>query len=153
MEHTFARDINRLKEQDRKARQQGLQNLMKLTEHSASETQAYFSTVVRKPLLSLLGEPSEANKMLAISLLKRLVAHGTISDDDALYVFQAVFTRLDSIPFPEAAEEVRLALLQLLNQMLERYLDITQPLMADLCNVLSRACQDSFPNSKNVRAT
>jgi hypothetical protein len=152
MEQTYARDINRLKEQDKKARQLGLQNLLKVTEHEAAEAQAFFSTVLRKPLLSLLSEPSEVNKILAINLLKRLTQQGAISDDDALYVFQAVFSRLDTVPFPELAEEVRLSLLQLLALMLERFVDITQPLMADLTNVLARASQDSFPNSKNVRA-
>jgi hypothetical protein len=136
MEQTYARDINLLKKQDKKARQLGLQNLLKVTEHEAAEVQAFFSTVLRKPLLSLLGEPSEANKILATNLLKRLTQQGTISNDDALYVFQAVFSRLDTVPFPEPAEEVRLSLLQLLGLMLERFVDITQPIMADLSNVL-----------------
>jgi hypothetical protein len=104
----------------------------------------------------LLCDPSDICKELTVSLLSKLVNANLVQDDDILHILEAIFARLSILPFPEncklhSAEEVRLAEVRLVKDIIKLQGKNLAPVAGNLCEMLAKAAHDSFPDVKNVR--
>ena len=110
---------------------------------------------LKRILLHLLSDPTDICKELSVSLLSKLVNSSLIEDDDIIHVLQAIFSRLNTLPFPESckiytAEEVRLAEIRLVKDIIVQQRKNLVPVIGDMCEMLAKAAHDSFPDVKNV---
>lgn len=109
--------------------------------------------MLRAPLLKLFSDPAEKCRELAVAMVSTFLTNAV---EDGADLFQAVVpvlvSRLAKLPFPEPAEEMRLALVSLLDEFLKRRecgAEVTT-LLPELCDIAAHAAADSFPDVKKA---
>ena len=95
----------------------------------------------------MLSDPSDICKELAVSLSSKLVNANLVQDDDILHILEAIFARLSILPFPEtcnlhSAEEVRLAEVRLVKDVIKLQAKNLAPVAGNLCEMLAKAAHD-----------
>ena len=149
----YARDFNCLADPDRKTRQRALQKLGALARSPPAEIDGVWEQALRAPLLKLFSDTVEKNRELSITLVTDLVPSlGPAALGGSLpYMLPVFVARLASKPVAEDGEELRLALLQLLQQLLQRAGgEPMAPHLPELVQVLAAGFADPFPDAKKA---
>ncbi|KAF6256970.1 armadillo-type protein [Scenedesmus sp. NREL 46B-D3] len=99
-----------------------------------------------QPLVALLADPLESCRLTVLQLL--LEAAPVLSHPGALLpgLLPQMVARMGQLPVQETAEEVRLAGLQLLGHW------ELSPAVEELSLLLTRGCEDAFPDAKKAAA-
>ena len=162
MQAMHQRDLNRITDSDRNTRKRGLQKLLddiQWTPKTSAQADVVHSFVVSVLLPLTVGavaDPIEKCRELALKILMKIVSCKVSLDaNTASSVLQALSVRINDIPFPETAEELRLIVLQAMSIV------IKQSFSADSCKsatdsaigtvlpVLCKALQDNFPAARS----
>ena len=149
----YARDFNCLADPDRKTRQRALQKLGALARSPPPELDGVWEQALRAPLLKLFSDTVEKNRELSITLVTDLVPSlGAAALGGSLpYMVPVFVARLASKPVAEDGEELRLALLQLLQLLLQRAGgEPMAPHLPELVQVLVAGFADPFPDAKKA---
>ncbi|CAG9815936.1 unnamed protein product [Phaedon cochleariae] len=104
-------------------------------------------------LLNGLRDKTEAVREQAIKFITFLIIHKLPLNDFYLtYVFPVIVERIGTVELIEESEEVRLQMLQLLNDIITRYSNTVQlkPFLNDCVIILCETVKDKFPSIKEL---
>ncbi len=102
------RDLNCLLEKDRNIRMPALTRLKKeLSAQPASVIEPFYRTDLLKPLVIILEDPIEKCREIAIEMFTEFVETYGLKEEAQL-LLPAIVKRMNSHPFPETSEEVRI---------------------------------------------
>eukprot|EP00775_Hariotina_reticulata_P004966 gene4966-5207_t len=158
---SLQRTINCLADPDRATRKSAVLTLQaKLLKGDAatpkatpSMLQALLSGPLLQPLAALLADPLERCRLTALQLL--LDAVPQIADAAFLLpgLIPQLVARMAVLPVQETSEEVRLAGLQLVHELIRKAaVKQLTPCVGDLCLLLARGLEDPFPDAKKASA-
>lgn len=145
-----------LQSQDRKVRKQNYVELQKYLSGQEqfddqdlrnifSETHMYF--------LNGLRDKSEAVREQAIKFITYLIIERLPLNDFYLtYIFPVIVERIGSVELIEDSEEIRLQMLQLLNDIIIKYSNTPQlkPFLNDSIIILCETVKDKYPSIKEL---
>lgn len=161
MQAVLQRDLNRMTDSDRNTRKRGIQKILddipwdhKLTTR-ADVLHAFLLTVLLPPTVAAVADPVEKCRELALKMLLKIVSCDISFDTKtATTIFNALCARINDLPFPEPAEELRLLVLQVMSVLL-RGMCLGSPLSdetaggaATVLSVVCKSLQDNFPAAK-----
>jgi hypothetical protein len=158
-----ARDINCLSDADRNKRRRAIQTLnAALFDGAAAPDSGVASQLVAEtiagPLVAALSDSSEGNRESAIAFFSRAL-HNDASKALHARLFPlllaAIVSRVGRVPFAEEAEELRLQLCQLLNQLLAApsCAALVCVQMREVVDLLRYTTADAFPAVKTEAST
>lgn len=143
-----------LQSNDRKERKDAFQEFSKFLTHSDQEhTPAKYHTIFNEShiyILNGLRDKSEPVREEAINFIKTLIQILPINDYYLSYIFPVLVERLGSCEIIEESEEIRLQLVQLLENIFDKYKDnnLMKPFLNDSITVLKETVKDQYPSIK-----
>eukprot|EP00742_Colponemidia_sp_Colp-10_P006952 GILJ01007461.1.p1 GENE.GILJ01007461.1~~GILJ01007461.1.p1 ORF type:complete len:843 (-),score=129.06 GILJ01007461.1:37-2523(-) len=148
----YQRNINSLTDPDRSTRLRGLQALQKEFFGGNSVTpdmlHDLFKNAFGKPLLRLFADPVEKIRETSVNFVISLV--NTLGDpsSELSLIVPSISSRLNVLPFPEPAEEIRLLLVTLIEALVVRCGRAMGPFLEDIMPCIGKALTDNFPDVK-----
>lgn len=150
LEVKFGRDINCLREKDKNVRINSLKRLdQSLFKEPPGSLAGFFAVKLKAPLLDLLKDPADKCKELTVAILSKLVKLEGILNEDVAAVIKALHGRLGVEPVQETCEEVRIAEMDLLALLIEKFMPCVQPIISDVTDIYARLGKDKCPAVKN----
>ncbi|XP_077300483.1 dynein axonemal assembly factor 5 isoform X2 [Arctopsyche grandis] len=143
--------VEGLRAEERQKRRSALTDLeTKLRNTSDNLLPAAFNAL-HSSLTTCLADETESCRQLTINILSEMLARLPPSDYILTYVVPAIKNRITSTP-PESSEELRHALIKLLNSVIVRYghseTVFLVPFFDDLVEILVKAASDDCPDVK-----
>lgn len=146
------RDINCLYDPNRRTRKMGLQKIYDLLQSdkmrslSVNAQNAFFNEYLLDIVLKIIQDPVEKCREMGIKIAMLFVPSNELLEP----ILRIVHERMGKVPFVETSEEIRLLLLELVNACIVKG-GCDKVLKDDmLANVLTKALQDAFPESKRA---
>ncbi|KAG8433049.1 hypothetical protein GDO86_017357 [Hymenochirus boettgeri] len=146
----LARHLNCLNDDNKISRKRALTAIHKQATDlnlSSSVLQEVFLELL-KPLLRCLSDPTEKCRELAIQTLEHGVRHLPRPEETLPYLMPALTQRLANPEVVEPAEELRLAMVQLLGLVVEVCGKKLSPYLDEMIRILQRTIVDPFPDVK-----
>jgi len=157
-EHTdlqkhLQRDINCLTEEDRNLRLKGLNNIkdgLFKPENSQADIQSVFEKGLLKNILLVTTDKVGKHRDLALQIIQKFFERvNPIEDDIVSSIVRALTTRLNTKPYPEESEEIRLNILKLFRKIFGLgYTKAFSWNLAEFSFMLSKALLDEYPEAK-----
>ncbi|XP_043945620.1 dynein axonemal assembly factor 5 [Protopterus annectens] len=144
------RYLNCLNDDNKSNRKRALENIRKeIVDRvlSASAAQDLFEELL-KPLLKCLADPMEKCRELALQMLSDLMGKVPSPEKGLPYLISTVVHRLGSPAILEPAEELRLALVELMTLTVEVCGKHLAPYLDDMVQILQKTIVDPFPDVK-----
>lgn len=168
----FHRELNRLLDSDRNTRKKGLQKLYESLPWERKETRPQLVKFVEESIIevilsaNILADPIEKCREYALKLLVSYTAQlkkpsgkaaSQLGDTAVRQLLVSLMARIETTPFPESAEELRLLVVELLTSLC---LHFEPALSSEGCRdvrermvlTMSRAVCDAFPAVKRSAA-
>lgn len=156
------RDINRMTDSDRNTRKRGLQKLLDdipWNPKSAEQVEVlhtFLSDVLLAPAVAVISDPVEKCRELALKILMKIVSCNlNIEGSNIAAVINVLCGRVNDLPFPEPAEELRLMVLEVLFSLLRKACNDTNydtafrsTMSTTVFPVICKVLQDNFPAVK-----
>ncbi|KAK1164736.1 dynein assembly factor 5, axonemal-like [Acipenser oxyrinchus oxyrinchus] len=145
-----ARHLNCLNDENKITRKKALESIRKETLHqkvSSLVLQEVF-TILLKPLLKCLSDPMEKCRETAIQMISDFIRNTPEPQEALPYFITTVAQRLGSQDIVEPAEELRLALVEVLTLTVEVCGESLAPYLDDMVRILQRTIVDPFPDVK-----
>lgn len=156
LKHT--RDINLLLDDKRPAVIGSLNNLTKLIESKEVSLQAkifFFENRVLRNFLVVLENNSDSVRESAIKMLEKLndqldpsVKDCSLKHETQDAILLKLISRVNSIPFRETIEEIRLSICRLFLKLLRNFNQGLYKNLSDVIQVCSCLLQDKYPENK-----
>ncbi|KAM9305509.1 dynein axonemal assembly factor 5 [Gastrophryne carolinensis] len=146
----LARHLNCLNDDNKSSRRRALAAIQKEVEDkrlSSGALQEVFGELL-KPLLRCLTDPMEKCRELTISILSYCVTNVPRPEEALPYLMPALTQRLGGTEIAEPAEELRLAMAELLSLLVEVCGHKLAPYLDEMVRILQRTIQDPFPDVK-----
>ncbi|CAK4191681.1 unnamed protein product [Aphanomyces euteiches] len=148
------RDVNCLSDPQRMVRKRSLEKLSQVSDLAAKFGQdqlvLFFQAQLFKPLVQCIADPVEKCRELSLRTCKEFAklgaVHGETMVNDLIHMMH---TRVGKTPFVEAAEEIRLLILELLHAVIQTT-PPEQLLPAEIMDILGKAATDPFPDAKRA---
>ena len=144
----IARHINCLGEGSRMAKRRALDNIRKETlEKQPPLDKEVLQGVLEaeaKPLLKCIGDPVDKCRELSVQLIQDFVVTIPRPAEILPYLIPTIVTRLGNQEMIEAAEEIRLALVELMTKLIELTSKNLPPFLDDFILILQRTIVDPF---------
>jgi len=148
-EQKHARHINMMSENDRNLRRQALIEFKKVSTNEKNDEiiTFYYREKLCRRLVITLDDQIEKNRELSIEIITTMIERIGLKDE-AQVIIPAICNRLNKTPFPETSEEVRVALIELLELCLEtdKFQFLAQ--MGAVCGAIGRSTHDENPEMK-----
>ena len=147
------RDLNCLAHENRQIRRRALEKLLKVADSgSRPEDLAALWSQLRAPALKLFGDSVEKNRELSIYVSRGFLAAVPSAEVTSSLpeIIDAVVERIGGGCIAENVEELRLALLELLQELLKRGGKALAPHLPELVPVLGGCLGDAFPDAKKA---
>ncbi|MBN3284444.1 DAAF5 factor, partial [Polyodon spathula] len=145
-----ARHLNCLNDENKSIRKRALESIRKETldqKLSSLVLQEVF-TILLKPLLKCLSDPMERCRETAIQMISDFIRNTPEPEEALPYFIATVAQRLGSQDIVEPAEELRLALVEVLTLTVEVCGKRLAPYLDDMVRILQRTIVDPFPDVK-----
>lgn len=142
----YNRDINCLKDKEKATRIGGLNRLI-----SSAKTETDLLSLFGKlkfPLLDLLKDPADKCKELAVNLLQTFVVTTSVQSEDLSFVIQCVHSRVGQEVQQESCEEVRIAVLKVVLEIINWYTPFIHLELSKITDIVAKAGKDKFPAAK-----
>jgi len=163
----FQRDLNRISDPDRMTRKRGLQKLLDDLPWGKRSQRDELNDFIKYHLLPVIithiSDTVEKCREVSVEIIKKCLEKCDSIDIHHLgQMIEQLCSRVNEVPFPEASEEIRLQVLEIV-LMIKIYLDVMhnkghiqaterdkliELMLQSLCKVLS----DSFPSVKRICA-
>ncbi|RXM30209.1 Dynein assembly factor 5, axonemal [Acipenser ruthenus] len=146
----MARHLNCLNDENKITRKKALESIRKETldqKLSSLVLQEVF-TILLKPLLKCLSDPMEKCRETAIQMISDFIRNTPEPQESLPYFIATVAQRLGSQDIVEPAEELRLALVEVLTLTVEVCGKRLAPYLEDMVRILQRTIVDPFPDVK-----
>ncbi|XP_005997023.1 dynein axonemal assembly factor 5 [Latimeria chalumnae] len=147
----LARHLNCLNDGNKSTRRRALEAIRRETVEKALSSavlQEIFCGLLLKPLLRCLLDPGEKCRELAVQLLRQFVSSVPQPEEALPYLLPALSQRLGGLEIAEPAEELRLALVELLVLAVEVCGRHLAPYLEEMVKVLLRTIVDPFSDVK-----
>lgn len=151
----FRRDLNRVLDSDRATRKRGLQKLLEALPWSSEKEQYFLKKLLIEHLLDIVlvavSDSVEKCREISLQLLKKIFEVCTDIDfQHTEKTIQVASARINDVPFPEVAEELRLQVVELLSLIMKHpsCAQMTPSLIELVLQSLSRALTDNFASVK-----
>ncbi|XP_075996432.1 dynein axonemal assembly factor 5, partial [Genypterus blacodes] len=146
----LARHVNCLSEDNKTTRTRAVELIRRETvdKHLPSAVLQEVFTGLMKPLLRALSDPAERCREAAIGTVTEFIRCVPEPEVSLPYLVPCLAQRLGQKEVTEPAEELRLALLELLSLTVELCGPHLAPHVGDVSRVLQRGIGDSFPDVK-----
>ncbi|XP_059416461.1 dynein axonemal assembly factor 5-like [Carassius carassius] len=147
---SLARHLNCLNDDNKSARRRALETVKKETVEqrlSSGALQELFAGLL-KALLKCLSDPAETCRDTAIQILTSFIRAVPRPEDSLPYLMPSLVQRLGGQEILEPAEELRLALMEMLSLLLEVCGRQLAPYLDDMIKILQRTITDPFPEVK-----
>lgn len=178
IETQFQREVNRALDADRNTRKRGLQKLFETLPWDKKSTKSELLKFIEDNFLKacILGISDEVEKCREYSLKILKSYFGLLPKKSVLplevtqSILRALYSRVNEVPFPEVAEELRLLVVELLSTVVQRIKPLLKETTAEdgtvmeslfpvfnsdldrLVVALSKLLGDSFPAVKRATA-
>lgn len=147
---TLTRHLNCLNQEDKYARKRALESIkMETIDKGLSSTvlQEVF-VCLQKSLLKCMSDPMERCRELAIKIFGDFIRCVPRPEDSLPYLIPTLSQRLGETTIVEPAEELRLAVVELLSLTLEVCGANLSPYLNDIIKILKNTIPDPFPEVK-----
>lgn len=134
LESTFQRDLNRIQDADRLTRKKGLQKLFEelpwtTTKKDKKKDLKNYTTMVLLPMLfKSLNDPVEKCRETSLKLIKKIISLWGKDEEINPSLLQEIIynltSRLNSLPYNETSEELRLSILEVIQEIIRKGLDL-----------------------------
>jgi len=153
LQKQFQRDINCLSDEDRNIRLRGLTNINTQLFAPQNDQQSIlklFDRVLLKNVLRLMDDKVEKHKAIALDILNKFLDNVKEIDTELISAILKCFvSRMNSYPYPEQGEEMRLKILSTMRTILKlQYNKAFQQNLADIAFMISKEITDQFPDAK-----
>ena len=150
----LARHINCLGEENKMARRRALESIKKDTVErkpplSASELKSLFSDLL-KPLLKEFSDPTERCREISVDMVKKFLSLVPSPEDSLPYIMPVLVQRLGQPEIVEPSEELRLQVVELLNQIIESSGKKNSVYIDDIIKILQRTIVDPYSEVKKL---
>ncbi|XP_072168625.1 dynein axonemal assembly factor 5-like [Diadema setosum] len=153
----IARQINCLGEGNRMAKRRALEGIKKETIGKKppldNEVLQGVLEAELKPLLKCFGDPVDKCRELSVQLIHDFVETIPRPAEILPYLIPTIVTRLGNQEITESAEELRLALVELMIKLVELTGDRLAPFLDDYVRVLQRTIVDPFSDVRRASCT
>ncbi|KAL4472321.1 hypothetical protein ABPG72_002804 [Tetrahymena utriculariae] len=157
----YQRDINCLIDDDRNLRKKGLTTILKQTFATSTPTKEllqFFQINVLKNLLRTIDDSIEKNRELAQNIIQQFYIRAKDSVDlidreVTQQILQKLCSRVNTIPYAEQSEEIRLLITQNMIELVKLFSQHFVPIVGDFAVAISRLIQDQYPEVKKTGAT
>ncbi|RXN35484.1 dynein assembly factor axonemal [Labeo rohita] len=147
---SLARHLNCLNEDNKSSRRRALEAVKRETVEqrlSSGTLQELFAGLL-KALLKCLSDPAETCRDTAIQIITGFIRAVPKPEDSLPYLMPALVQRLGGKEILEPAEELRLALMEMLCLVVEVCGRHLAPYLDDMIKILQRTITDPFPEVK-----
>ncbi|XP_050962477.1 dynein axonemal assembly factor 5 [Labeo rohita] len=147
---SLARHLNCLNEDNKSSRRRALEAVKRETVEqrlSSGALQELFAGLL-KALLKCLSDPAETCRDTAIQIITGFIRAVPKPEDSLPYLMPALVQRLGGKEILEPAEELRLALMEMLCLVVEVCGRHLAPYLDDMIKILQRTITDPFPEVK-----
>ncbi|KAK7175263.1 hypothetical protein R3I93_002230 [Phoxinus phoxinus] len=144
---SLARHLNCLNEDNKSARKRALEAVKRDTIEqrlSSGALQELFAGLL-KALLKSLSDPAETCRDSTIQIITGFIRSVPKPEDSLPYLMPALAQRLGGKEILEPAEELRLAMMEMLSLVVEVCGRQLAPYLDDMINILQRTITDPFP--------
>lgn len=147
---SLARHLNCLNEDNKSARKRALEAVRRETveQRLSSGAMQELLGCLLKPLLKCLSDPVEACRDASIQIIAGFIRAVPKPEDCLPYLMPALAQRLGGKDILEPAEELRLALMEMLSLLVEVCGKQIAPYLEDLIKILQRTITDPFAEVK-----
>ncbi|KAM3147877.1 hypothetical protein pb186bvf_000205 [Paramecium bursaria] len=150
------RDINCMIDQDRNIRRQGISKINDyFKDHSNPQDKILiFDGYIIKNVLRALEDQVEKHRELTLQLITNYLnlSNQEYNFEIMKLILEAIIQRLNTLPFLETSEEIRLQLIQLLKLLLVKQHSCFRESLQKIAHMFSKAFQDNFPEMKKESA-
>nr|XP_023666379.1 dynein assembly factor 5, axonemal isoform X1 [Paramormyrops kingsleyae] len=146
----LARHLNCLNEDSKSTRKRALESIRKETfdkRLSSVALQEVFACLL-KSLLKCLSDPMERCREAAVQMIADFIRNVPQPEESLPYLIPALSQRLGGNEILEPAEELRLAMLEMLTLVVEVCGSCLAPYLDDMIKILQRTILDPFPDVK-----
>jgi len=147
---SLARHLNCLNEDNKSARKRALEAVKRDTieqRFSSGALQELFTSLL-KTLLKCLSDPAETCRDSTIQIITGFIRSVPKPEDSLPYLIPSLAQRLGGKEILEPAEELRLALVEMLSLVVEVCGRQLAPYLDDMIKILQRTITDPFPEVK-----
>lgn len=101
-------------------------------------------------ILKSFTDPSEACRNTAAAIISNFIARLPLNDYYLTYIIPVLVRRIGCAEIVEESEEIRLVLVELLHQIIEKYkvTHLLSPFINDFTSILAKTSTDPFPKVK-----
>lgn len=146
----LARHLNCLNEDSKSTRKRALDSIRKETfdkRLSSVALQEVFACLL-KSLLKCLSDPMERCREAAVQMIADFIRNVPQPEESLPYLIPALSQRLGGNEILEPAEELRLAMLEMLTLVVEVCGSCLAPYLDDMIKILQQTIVDPFPDVK-----
>mmetsp|Transcript_67203 Transcript_67203/g.161006 ORF Transcript_67203/g.161006 Transcript_67203/m.161006 type:complete len:949 (+) Transcript_67203:80-2926(+) len=156
---TVRRDINCLQDADKVVRRNAVVRLQKVLAPSsgggASKTPREYAVrlfieELHKPLFRLFSDAGDKSRETSLALVASFVTDLDLESLENMLplLLRALLDRINTVPFPEQSEEMRLEVLHLLSQLFDKCETKLDPFAANIIDAVAKALTDTCPDAK-----
>lgn len=163
LELQFQRDLNRVLDSDRNTRKKGLQNILESLPWTSKKNREgllnYLFQSVLKVILPCISDAVEKCREFSLKILKQLTLIWKQVDYELLVELTNKLTeRVNDLPFPEQAEELRLLIAELFFKLVEKDCEMKivynnfndSRIVTKIASILPKFLTDNFPQVKRA---
>jgi len=143
--------LNSLESEDRAKRKSVLQSIQKHVFEEGERTSEELSRMfdeLGKPLIKCFSDPAESCRELAGNITHEFFKKLCPDDKHLVYLIPALARRLGSPERLEQSEEVRLVMICLLREVVNRYASFLPSYLNDIILILAKVVLDPYPKIK-----
>lgn len=144
----LGRHLNCLEDNNRATRKRSIEGIKKDTLQLEPEVLELVFCEIQKPILHLLSDSVEKCRELSSSYVGEVLRSSTRPEVHLPYVIPALLRRLGAKDVVETCEELRLQLVDILVDIVERVGNRIAPYIDDLVKILCQTLVDPFPEAK-----
>lgn len=145
---TIERSINGLRSSDKSVVKQSISEISKIVSRTDSTRRIELYDVLEKPLIIALQGNVESCREKTIHIINSFIKDLDVDRKYLNLLIPALHNRVGTDDVKEPSEEIRDAVYDLLNDVVEKYADHLDPYMDDIVAILSRGIKDSAPAVK-----
>mmetsp|Transcript_26674 Transcript_26674/g.61372 ORF Transcript_26674/g.61372 Transcript_26674/m.61372 type:complete len:926 (-) Transcript_26674:17-2794(-) len=151
---TVRRDINCLQDGDKVVRRNAIVRLERALSPGGKTPREFatrlFLEELHKPLFRLFSDQGDKSRELSLTIVSGFAAELDLDSLENLLplLLRALLDRVNTQPFPEQSEELRMEVLHLLGKLFDRCQTRLDPFAASIIDAVAKALTDTCPDAK-----